>query len=377
APDGEVLVPDGNGGTLESPSATGGVIRGSANKAYLTPIEQPPPGNQAGLSLAFGPVHDLEVLDTPVGRLAIVISKDAWMIDVNDRFLAKGANVVLQPEAFSEWAYAAAPWQPDIFKEGGFANLEKNVPWVADVVADADLPPGATTAPADPPPAPPPRFSAAVRVSGAEPLPVAQHAPRVAARGGRVYVVWHEARAGLENVFLAVSRNRGRSFAPPIRVSDHPAGAVAELNPAIAVRGGRVFVVWQEFAAGRNDDAGRITLARFDPRGTKRGPDVRVDDHDGGGKWVPAIALVGHDPVVAWVDERDAGLGGEPVEHIYAARGHDSGLTFDPAVRVDAGATDPLAAHLDNKWGPTLATARNTVYAAWADFRRYNWDIFL
>src|SRR3989442_1626421 len=135
APDGEVLVPDGNGGTLESPSATGGVIRGSANKAYLTPIEQPPPGNQAGLSLAFGPVHDLEVLDTPVGRLAIVISKDAWMIDVNDRYLAKGANVVLQPEAFSEWAYAAAPWQPDIFKEGGFANLEKNVPWVANVDA--------------------------------------------------------------------------------------------------------------------------------------------------------------------------------------------------------------------------------------------------
>ena len=483
APDGEVLVPDGNGGTLESPSATGGVIRGSANKAYLTPIEQPPPGNQAGLSLAFGPVHDLEVLDTPVGRLAIVISKDAWMIDVNDRFLAKGANVVLQPEAFSEWAYAAAPWQPDIFKEGGFANLEKNVPWVANVdasmtgnffdvtfdgqsavlgrkrktspgplgpgnawigqnpdtgfrivapwiepdpgianpaltlaerrarlaadgaqllpgsgaacggslevgacengyreavvFADVDLPAGATTAPVDPTLAPPPRFSAAVRVSGAEPLPVAQHAPRVAARGGRVYVVWHEARAGLENVFLAVSRNRGRSFAPPIRVSDHPAGAVAELNPAIAVRGGRVFVVWQEFAAGRNDDAGRIALARFDPRGTKRGPDVRVDDHDGGGKWVPAIALVGHDPVVAWVDERDVGFGGEPVEHIYAARGHDGGMTFDPAVRVDAGAIDPLAAHLDNKWGPTLATARKTVYAAWADFRHYNWDIFL
>ena len=36
-------MPDGNGGTLASPSATGGVIRGSANKAYLTPIEQPPP----------------------------------------------------------------------------------------------------------------------------------------------------------------------------------------------------------------------------------------------------------------------------------------------------------------------------------------------
>src|SRR5690242_20867866 len=75
------------------------------------------------------------MLDTPVGRLAIVISKDAWMIDVNDRFLAKGANVILQPEAFSDWAYAVDPWQPDIFKEGGFANLQKNVPFVANVDA--------------------------------------------------------------------------------------------------------------------------------------------------------------------------------------------------------------------------------------------------
>src|SRR6185295_3397838 len=92
---------------------------------YLTPIEEPPPGSAVGLSLAFGAVRDLEALPTPVGRLAIVISKDAWMVDVNDRFLAKGANVVLQPEAFSEWGYATAPWQPDIFKEGGFATLQK------------------------------------------------------------------------------------------------------------------------------------------------------------------------------------------------------------------------------------------------------------
>src|SRR5262249_55874704 len=122
APDGEVLVPDGTGGTLRSPSETAGVIRGSVDKAYLTPIEEPPPGNGAGPALALGAVRDQEVLDTPVGRLGIVISKDAWMVDVNDRLQAKGANVILQPEAFSEWGYATTPWQPDIFKEGGFAT---------------------------------------------------------------------------------------------------------------------------------------------------------------------------------------------------------------------------------------------------------------
>src|SRR5437867_1715318 len=135
APDGSVLVPDGNGGTLHAPADTGGVLRGSTDKAYLTAIEQPPPGQAVGLALGFGPVPDMEVLDTPVGRLAADISKDAWMVDVNDRFAAKGATVLLQNEAFSEWAYAADPWQPDVFKEGGFANLQKNAGFLVNVNA--------------------------------------------------------------------------------------------------------------------------------------------------------------------------------------------------------------------------------------------------
>jgi hypothetical protein len=483
APDGSVLVPDGNGGTLPAPAATGGLLRGSTDKAYLTPIEEPPPGNNAGLALGFGPVRDQEVLDTPVGRLAIVISKDAWMVDVNDRFATKGANVVLQPEAFSEWAYAATPWQPDIFKEGGFANLQKlpefvvNVnasmtgnffdvtfdgqsavlgrrrktspgplgpdnAWVgqnpdtgflavaswimpdpgianptlglaarrgilatagakllpgsgvacadtltvgacengyreAVVWADVDVPSGAVTAAVDPVRATPPRFGLAVRVSGVEATPVAQHAPRVAAVDRRVYVVWHEERSGLPNVFLAVSSDRGQSFGTPIRVSDNPPGTVAELNPAIAARGRRVWVAWQEFAAGRDDDRGRIKVARFGGAGGKQGGDVRVDTGDAAGKWLPAITLAGARPVVAWIDERDVGPEGEPFEHVYAARKARRGRGFEPPVRVDAGTPVPLAAHLDNKWSPTLSAAGKTVYCGWADFRNYNWDIFL
>jgi hypothetical protein len=178
-------------------------------------------------------------------------------------------------------------------------------------------------------------------------------------------------------VWFAVSRDRGETFAPPVRVSDHPAGTVAELHPTVAVRGRRVFIAWQEFAAGRDDDAGRIVLARFDARGTKRAPDVRVDDQDGAGKWLPALALVGRDPVVAWIDERDTGPEGGPLEHVYAARGQAGGASFLPAVRVDQGAAVDLAAHLDNKWAPALAASRDTVFAAWADFRNYNWDVFL
>ncbi len=482
APNGEILVPDGQGGVLESPSQTAGVIRGSANKPYLTPIEQPPPGSAAGLALAFGPVRDVEVLPTPVGRLGTVISKDAWMIDVNDRLATKNAQVILQPEAFSEWAYVASPWAPDIFKEGGFGNLQKhpeflvnvdasmtgnlfevtfdgqsailgdrrkvpagplgphnawvgqnpdtgflaNGPWILPdpalampglglaarrallaaegvkllpgsgvgcpdslavgacengyresvVWTDVTLPDGPVSAPVDPVREAPPHFSPAVRVS-VDTVPVAQRSPKVAAGGARVYVVWHEASAGLENVWLAVSTDRGQTFGAPVRVSDNPPGAVAELHPAVAVRGGKVVVVWQEFASGRDDDQGRIRLARFNARGRKRGTDVAVDDGAPGGKWLPVVAFAGSAPVVAWIDERDAGPEGEPLEHVYAARGLAGGRRFAPPVRVDAGTPVPLAAHLDNMWSPAITAVRNTVWIAWADFRNYNWDIFL
>jgi hypothetical protein len=479
APDGEVLVPDGQGGTLRSPSQTGGVIRATTTKAYLVPIEQ-----SAGLSLSTTPMRDQEVIDTPVGRLAIVISKDAWMVDVNDRFVAKGANVVLQPEAFDSWAFTTVEWSPDVFGEGGRANLQKNPEWVVNVdpsltgnlfeitfdgqtsilgrkrkepagplsetnawigqnpdtaflavapwivpdpgianpgmtlaqrraalVADGvllrpdtnpetpcptplsvgacrngyresvvwtdvDVPTTPTTGPVDLARELPPNFGAAVRASGPEETPLVQHAPRIAARGRHVYVVWHQDEGAGSSIYMAVSHDSAQTFEPPFRVSDNLPGSVTELHPAIAVRGGKVFVVWQEFASLGNDDAGRIMMARFSGRPRKVGFDVRVDDQDGAGKWMPSIAFAGSRPVVAWIDERDLGPDGEPLEHVYAARGFAGGTAFAPASRVDLGTPDPLALHNDNKWAPSIAASRKQLLIAWADFRNYQWDVF-
>ena len=482
APDGEILVSDGSGGTLRSPSQTNGTIRGSTQKAYLTPIEQPPPGSGAGLALSTTPVRDMEVIDTPVGRLAIVISKDAWMVDVNDRFVAKGANVVLQPEAFDSWAFTTTEWSPDVFREGGFANVQKNPEWVANLDAsmtgnlfevtfdgqtsiigrktktsagpldgqnawigqnadtglravvpwvlpdpgiatptatladrraalasagasllpgsgiacagplvvgacengyregvvwsDIDVPTGPVTSTPDPNRALPPGFGAAVRTSGVEASPIAQHAPKIAARGRHVYVVWHEDEGAGSAIRLAVSHDGGLSFEPPRRVSDNAIGSMTELNPAIAVRGGRVSIVWQEFDHRGDDDSGRIMMARLTSKSVKLGYDVRVDDFDGSGKWMPAIAFSGTRAVVAWIDERMAGPENEPLEHVYVARSFTNGVAFGPSVRVDAGTPVPLALHTDNKWAPSIAASKRQVLVAWADFRNYNWDIY-
>ena len=111
-----MLVPDGNGGLLRAPQDTAGALPGSIAKAYLTPIEQTLDKPGGGLSLASGAVRDLEVLDTPVGAIGVVISKDAWMLDVNERFDLKGASFLLQSEAFSSWAYDVSEWSPDVLQ---------------------------------------------------------------------------------------------------------------------------------------------------------------------------------------------------------------------------------------------------------------------
>src|SRR5262249_49003327 len=129
--------------------------------------------------------------------------------------------------------------------------------------------------------------------------------PRVAARGGNVYVVWQDTRAGIENIFLALSHDGGEHFAEQ-RVSDNSAGAIAERRPVVAVgRAGDVFVAWQEFCAGHDDDCGRIKLARFDGDGCKLAADLQVDQGgEGVGKWNPALAVTTTGvPLLAWVDE--------------------------------------------------------------------------
>jgi hypothetical protein len=245
--------------------------------------------------------------------------------------------------------------------------------------ADVELPDGAPVLVApDPGPRVPTAFGTNVRVNPSDGVtPSLQKNARVVARRRRVVVVWQDARDGLPAIYLATSRDDGESFDAPVKVSDNAPGSVAELFPEVALSGGSVHVVWQEFATGSDDDAGRIAHARFNLRGRKRGPDVRVDSGaDGAGKWRPAVAAASGRLYVAWVDERDAGPDGVVFEHIYLAVSGNRGRTFGAPTRIDAGTPVTLAERLDNKWAPAMAAEKRLVTVAWTDFRNYNWDIF-
>jgi hypothetical protein len=89
-------------------------------KAYLVPSEE------SLLQLNYGRLEQLVPAKTPAGRLAAVISKDAWMPDVLERFNDLDADITLQYEAFSGWAVEehAGDWLPEVVQQSGWNHLQ-------------------------------------------------------------------------------------------------------------------------------------------------------------------------------------------------------------------------------------------------------------
>ena len=109
--------------------ASDGTLAAVQDKAYLVPMER---DREAGLGLSACSLAEVGVADLPIGRLATVISKDAWMPDVNERLDQLRAQVLVQPEAFDRWGRVdrAGPvadlWPPDKFQRGGWWMLQRH-----------------------------------------------------------------------------------------------------------------------------------------------------------------------------------------------------------------------------------------------------------
>jgi len=494
-PDGEIFTQDADGTVKSSPSETGGVIKGTVNKVYLTPIEL------NLLQVADGRLSRFDVQNTPVGRLGFVISKDAWMTDINDRLAARHAHLLVQSEAFSSWAFQSDPWDPDIFKQGGYNNLQKHqsflynvapsltgnltditfdgqtailerghkggagpidgsnawigqnadtgfvalAPWIrsdpgianpgltlaerrdqlvddgvkllpgsgvacagprdagacengyreAVVWTDVTLPDGVDVlGAADPTPPAPTLFGTSVQVSDDDDaMPSSQLYPQIATDGvDTLYVVWQDTRNGNDNVYASMSTDGGLTWSADVHVSDDSPGQNVELLPELAfTRDDRravstVYVVWQRLGDGGNAADASIMLGRFDENLVKVGPDVRVDDSDGAGKWYPVVTTIKRAgrPVVVWVDQSERGPRVSDLERLYASRGRGRrtadgrpGVQFKRSREI-VRKKDVVreAGQLANEWAPAITGSGREVFVSWLDFRSYNWDVY-
>jgi hypothetical protein len=68
-------------------------------------------------------------------------------------------------------------------------------------------------------------------------------APVLAVLDGKVVAAWHAKTDGERRIWLSVSQDRGRTFAPPVEV---PAPPGTGIYPVIAVRAGGIQLAWQQ-----------------------------------------------------------------------------------------------------------------------------------
>lgn len=94
---------------------------GRVAKSYLVPAEEDL------LSLTHGPLEQALPVVLPFARTGMVISKDAWMPGLLHRLDALGAQIMLQPEAFSGWGVEEfeGDWLPNIVRQSGWGHTQR------------------------------------------------------------------------------------------------------------------------------------------------------------------------------------------------------------------------------------------------------------
>lgn len=94
---------------------------GRVDKVFLTDPEE------QALDLVNGSFAALDVIESPFARIGVATSRDAFYPPFMQRLEDLGANLIVQPEAFSGWTVEQLPgdWLPDVFLSSAWLHQQK------------------------------------------------------------------------------------------------------------------------------------------------------------------------------------------------------------------------------------------------------------
>jgi len=177
---------------------------------------------------------------------------------------------------------------------------------------------------------------------------------------GTLYAAWGDSRNGNADIYFARSTDGGATWSANVRVDDAPSGY--QEDPSLVVGAdGTLYAAWEDWRNGNSD----IYFARSTDGGATWSANIRVDDAPSGYQYSPSLA-VGADGTLyaAWVDSRNGNW------DIYFARSTDGGATWSANIRVDDAPSG------DQRYPSLAVGADGTLYAAWEDSRNGNYDIY-
>ena len=371
-------------------------------KEYITPTELP-----GQLDLVPGEVSGgLGAVQTPVGTLGFVTSKDSWMPDVQAKLDQAHVDLLVQPEFFvGDLARPEGMWSADTLLASGYNNVLRHpsfetmvLPEVtgnlfnfsADQQSHIAVKPRRNGAPGghligqpdspglvdvapwvvpDPLRADEP-FGERRQRLGRAGLALAPGSgvecedPNKAApceNGHWEGVIWRDVEVARKPRYR---RYRGRvqrtrfSRARPVAPSRNP-----QRNATMSVHGRRAVLVYEERRRGRD----QVLAVRSSDGGRTWSKPVRPTGRPAGAtdEWWPAVAVGSKGrAAVAWVD-RTTGR-----ERVYFAQSTDGGRRWSEPKPLDGSAPAGVA-----QWRPALAAGRgDLVHAAFVDERERSAD---
>lgn len=155
---------------------------------------------------------------------------------------------------------------------------------------------------------------------------------------GGVYAGWAREDGERINIYVASSKDGGKTFSAPVRVNgetDAPAGLHA--SPTIALGpGGELYVAWTAAESGAEFAAG-IRFTRSTDGGATFAPSVRVNrDTPPSSRGFESMAVGPDGKIhVVWLDGREKKPG---VSSAYYSTSADGGKTFRDDLLIDSGA---------------------------------------
>lgn len=373
-------------------------------KSYLTPTElgpdeSPPGGVHVGLDLVPGSASysDSVPVDTPVGRMAFVISKPAWMPDVLQKIDQRHTDILLQPEFFvGDLARTTGMWASDTLIASGYNDVLRHpsletlvhpqmeggvFSFYADQPSHLAIKPRKGTEPGGFILGQPEHPGLVQTLDWVVPDPLnasesmADRRKRLGEAGEKLAPGSGEQCADpavpgpcedghSEGVLFRdvvvnrrprYKRYRGKvektKFSPskPIAPSKNP-----QRNVALSTYDGVTEAAYEERRGGRDV----VFVTHTHDRGKTWSEPVRVSKSKAD-QWWPAVALGPKDRLtVAWVEK----------DRIYFARSSDGGHSFGTPKRLDE-SSDAA------QWKPALARGKgNTVHAAYIDERETGKD---
>ncbi len=176
----------------------------------------------------------------------------------------------------------------------------------------------------------------------------------LAGSGTTLHLAWYDHRGGIDQIWYKRSTDNGTTWSDDTALTSGPG---LKTDPALAVAGDTVHVVWEDRRGGYSSE---VYYRRSTDNGTTWDAEQRLTD-DNYMSRNPCVAVCSSNVYVAWASDT---VGRE----LYFQRSTDNGSTWVDRRR--------LTFDMQESWYPSLAAGGNMVHLAWRDWRDRSFEVY-